>query len=161
MTIDVSIESGYGARRLYAYEYIKLYVVYNTHFSQDLGTNRGILTTVDERNDTFFGKILRLVAGTAIALPQLAFFLLGLIQLFAVWDEIHSVTHLWKFISFLLACIVTYMPIVGSICGFFGAKDVWGWSWWQAAVLYIGLPVLMLMISVVIAAIASSVNKSK
>jgi hypothetical protein len=70
--------------------------------------------------------------------PTVLFIVMGLVQLWAVSDEIHAVTHLPGFISMGLSFFLTYVPLVGSIIGFFGAKDVWGWEWWQAALLCFG-----------------------
>ncbi len=46
---------------------------------------------------------------------------------------------------------LSYTPLVGSLIGFFGAKDVWGWAWWQAAALYIGLPIFIIIFSILFA----------
>jgi hypothetical protein len=117
-----------------------------------------------KEKDAPIGETTRIIARVAVIFPLLMFVLMGLIQLFAVYAEIESVTHIWKIAALYLASIITYIPIIGNVCGFFGAKNVWDWPWRRAAALYIGLPVFMLLISVVISAIgrkASSVTKSK
>jgi hypothetical protein len=72
------------------------------------------------------------------AAPMVLFIVMGLVQLWAVSDEIHAVTHLPGFLSMGASLFLTYVPLIGSVIGFFGAKDVWGWEWWQAALLCFG-----------------------
>ncbi len=74
-------------------------------------------------------------------LPMILFLVFGLIQYTAISAQVQSFTHLNGWVSSGLAWLLTYFPLVGSIVGFFGAKDVWGWQWWQAALLYFGVPV--------------------
>lgn len=82
------------------------------------------------------------IASTMLGcLPMVLFLVFGLIQYSAISAQVQSVTHSNGWLSGALTWLLTYLPIVGSIVGFFGAKDVWGWQWWQAALLYFGMPV--------------------
>jgi hypothetical protein len=129
---------------------------------------RRLIATVDVFSDTptpregsFMDGMKRLFASLAMILPQLFFFVWGLAQLVAVYAQVHAFTHLPGFLSGIVALFLTYIPIVGSIIGFFGAKDVWGWEWWQVAMLYWGAPILLMIISIVVGAIGSAAERSR
>jgi hypothetical protein len=62
----------------------------------------------------------------------------GLVQLFATMDGLEHWLGLPGFLAGIGAFILAYIPIVGTIFGFIGAVDVWGWEWWQAALLFFG-----------------------
>ena len=91
-----------------------------------------------------------------VIIPPVLFFTMGLVQLAAIVAEVGAVIHTPVFISFLLGLLITYVPVVGSLVGFFGAKDVWLWPWWQAAILYLGWPVLVFAIFAIGAAVGSA-----
>lgn len=78
----------------------------------------------------------------------IAYGVVGLIQLFAIADGISYGIGIEGFFSFLLAFIVTYIPILGALCGIYGAVTVWDWGLLQAVLLFFWfIPVaLMLMI---------------
>lgn len=101
-------------------------------------------------------RLLEPIAPLIGALPMVVFFVAGLIQLWAVSDEIHAVTHLPGFLSMGASLFLTYVPLIGSIIGFFGAKDVWGWEWWQAALLSFGPFALVVVFSLIGAGIDST-----
>ncbi len=63
---------------------------------------------------------------------------LGLVQLFATVDGIAHWTGMSSFFAWIIALVVAYFPLVGTIAGFTGAVSVWGWEWWQAALLFFG-----------------------
>lgn len=64
---------------------------------------------------------------------------LGLLQLAAIMAQLQSFFGLPWFVAGPIGLILTYIPIVGSVVGFFGAKDVFGWEWWQAGLLFFGI----------------------
>jgi len=78
------------------------------------------------------------VAPVLAMLPGVLWLVYGLAQLAAVSAQISSFLHFNGFFSTFLALGLTYVPVVGGLIGFFGAKDVWGWVWWQAALLCFG-----------------------
>lgn len=87
-------------------------------------------------------RIWEPLAPIIMALPILLYFIAGLAQIGAVSAQIESFLGLPSFISTLGALFLTYIPVVGNIIGYFGAKDVWGWEWWQAALLCF-LPIVL------------------
>lgn len=63
---------------------------------------------------------------------------IGLVQLAAVMAGIHVWWGFSGFFSFIVAAIVAYIPILGSVVGMAGAMQAWDWEWWQAAGLFFG-----------------------
>lgn len=88
-------------------------------------------------------------------LPMILFFTMGVIQYWAIAAELQSAAHMSGWLSGIAAWILTYIPIVGSVVGFFGAKDAWGWQWWQAALLYFGMPIAFFGLAIGAAALGA------
>lgn len=74
------------------------------------------------------------------AFGQIAYFLVGLVQFFAVWAGITYFLGIDSFIgnafAFVLTLFVTYIPILGSAIGVYGATHVWDWSLMKSLVLF-------------------------
>lgn len=83
----------------------------------------------DKGNSYFQGLIVQLFFG-------IAYFVVGIVQLFAIADGVGFGLGVGSFISFFIAIFVTYIPLLGSILGLYGAVNVWDWSIWQALVLF-------------------------
>lgn len=84
----------------------------------------------------------------------IAYFIVGIVQFFAIIDGIKFAWGIGSFISFMLAGFLTYIPLVGSIFGIYGATHSWDWTIWQAGTLFFWyIPVLA------IAGIVSAVSK--
>lgn len=76
----------------------------------------------------------------------IAYFVVGFVQLFAVADGIGFALGIGSFFSFIIAGILTYIPLVGSVAGLYGAVNVWDWSIWQALLLFFWyIPVVLLV----------------
>jgi hypothetical protein len=73
------------------------------------------------------------LGGVFGCLLQIVGLVLGLFQLAAMMAQLES---LWGLNSWISAAIgvafLVFFPIVIPFFSFFGAKDVWGWDWWQA-----------------------------
>lgn len=67
---------------------------------------------------------------------QIAYFVMGIVQLFAAWDGFMYMLGVGAFVGGLLAFTLAYVPILGSIVGMYGAIKVWDWSFLQAFVLF-------------------------
>jgi putative Mn2+ efflux pump MntP len=80
---------------------------------------------------------------------------LGLLQLAAIMAQLESFLGWPWFVAGPVGIFLTYIPLVGSVVGFFGAKDVFGWEWWQAGLLFFGIGLL----SVIMAFASSSGNR--
>src|SRR5688572_24982236 len=72
----------------------------------------------------------------------------GVVQLFAIMDGLEHWLGLPGFIAGIGGLFLAYIPIVGTIVGFIGAIDVWGWEWWQAALLFFGSFAVCIVIAV-------------
>lgn len=66
----------------------------------------------------------------------IAYLVVGLIQFFAIQDGIAFATGMPSFVALVLAGLSTYIPVLGSILGVYGATNVWGWSLVQSLVLF-------------------------
>ena len=73
----------------------------------------------------------------------IGFLILGLVQFIAAMAGFGALMGSTPWIiQAVLALFVAYIPILGGICGMYGAISVWGWSWWQAILLFFGVPLL-------------------
>lgn len=76
----------------------------------------------------------------------IAYFVIGLVQLFAIVDGIDYAWGVGGFLGFIIAVFVTYVPFVGAGFGVYGAVNAWGWELLQALVLFFWfVPVLILI----------------
>lgn len=66
----------------------------------------------------------------------IAYFVMGFAQLFAIADGITGLTSIGGFFAFIIAAFLTYIPLLGAGLGVFGAVTEWGWSIWQAGLLF-------------------------
>jgi hypothetical protein len=83
--------------------------------------------------------------GLAGCLVALMWLIIGVLQFFAVAAQIQSVTDWGPAPSTLVAIPLAFVPVVGSVIAFFGAKDVWGWSDWLAALAFLAVPFISLL----------------
>jgi len=71
---------------------------------------------------------------------QIAYFVIGLVQLIAVWDGaeyfLGTDSFFGKMIAFFFALFVSYIPLLGSGLGVYGAVNVWDWSLTKSVVLF-------------------------
>lgn len=71
---------------------------------------------------------------------MLIFFVMGIVQWVATYDGLVHWIGLHWLLAGALSLFLAYLPLVGSIVGFFGALKIWGWEWWQAGLLFFGVP---------------------
>jgi hypothetical protein len=69
---------------------------------------------------------------------QIAYFLLGIVQLFATVDGIGVFLGVHGFFAWVIAMFLAWFPFVGTITGIYGAIEAWHWETWQAFTLFIG-----------------------
>jgi hypothetical protein len=65
---------------------------------------------------------------------QIAYFAIGLVQLFAVWDG--AAAFVGNFFGFFVGLFLTYIPLIGSALGVYGAVHVWQWTLLKAMLLF-------------------------
>jgi hypothetical protein len=63
---------------------------------------------------------------------------LGIVQWFAMVDGIAHWTGMSTFFAGVVSFFLAGIPLLGTILGFIGAIEVWGWAWWQAGLLFFG-----------------------
>jgi hypothetical protein len=66
----------------------------------------------------------------------IAFFAIGLVQLFAIADGISYGMGWGGFASFIAAAFTTYVPLLGSVLGVYGATHAWDWGILQSIALF-------------------------
>ena len=81
-----------------------------------------------------------------ITILRIGFWIISLIQLFAVLD------FFWLYLGWhwavawipaVLAIVIS--PLIAAICGIIAAISVWDWAWWQAVLLFFLAPVLAIL----------------
>ena len=76
----------------------------------------------------------------------LAYFAIGIAQLFAIMDGVNFATGIDGFFGFIIAACTTYIPLLGAGMGVYGAINVWEWSFLQAGMLFFWyVPVFILL----------------
>lgn len=83
--------------------------------------------------------------GAAGCLVILAWLTVGILQFFAASAQIDALLKLGPAPSAILGLFVAFTPVLGSIVAFFGAKDVWQWPTWGAALVFLVAPTLTLL----------------
>ena len=72
------------------------------------------------------------------AIFAVGYFAIGILQWFATIDGLEHWFGISGFFAFILSGFIAYIPLVGTIAGFKGAMDVWGWDFMEAALLFFG-----------------------
>jgi hypothetical protein len=78
----------------------------------------------------------------------IAYFLVGLFQFFAVWDGTKLAFSVSNFVGFIISCFLTYIPLVGSAFGVYGAHNVWEWGLVPSILLFFWYVPVYLAISI-------------
>lgn len=77
------------------------------------------------------------------AIGILGYIIIGFIQTGAMFAGFMD--SLGKIFGFILALILGQCPIIGGVMGIIGAVKAWEWPWWGAALLFFGIPILLLL----------------
>jgi hypothetical protein len=93
-------------------------------------------------------KIVSAVSGIFVLAFILAMIAYGLLGIGIAGDQVAALTGWGSVPSTMLASFsFLFLPPLGLLLCFFGAKDEWGWAWWQA--LLFTAPGLGLMVLVI------------
>ena len=65
----------------------------------------------------------------------IGYLVIGFVQFFAILDALEIYLD-WGVLNFVIAVPVTYIPILGSVLGVWGAMEAWGWTLIQALALF-------------------------
>jgi hypothetical protein len=82
---------------------------------------------------------------------RIAFFVIGIVQFFAVWAGAEYFLDVQSFVgkvfAFAVSLFLTYVPLVGSAVGVYGATNVWDWSLTKSIILFFWyVPVFILFL---------------
>ncbi|PVI79713.1 hypothetical protein C4867_16845 [Salmonella enterica subsp. enterica serovar Anatum] len=72
------------------------------------------------------------------------FFITSIIQLIAIENYFSGYLHWNDFISFIVAFILTWFPLIGGVFGILGAMHEWYWNVWQSTFLFMWTTLLCL-----------------
>ncbi len=88
------------------------------------------------------------------------YFVVGLVQFFAVYDFFSDVWGWWGFFSFIGAGILAYIPILGGVAGIYAAYNVWGWDliW---SILLFGWPLVLFAAAFAFVMVTEGLRKIK
>ncbi len=75
----------------------------------------------------------------------LAWIGLCLLQIFAVSDQVQSALAWPAALATFAGVILAFVPFLGNVIAFFGARDVWDWPTWTAALVFFAAPALTLL----------------
>ncbi len=85
--------------------------------------------------------------GTVNSLSKFGYIVMGFVQFAAIWS-LFSGHWGWHWLpAGMFALFLSYIPLIGSICGLAGAIMVWEWPWWLALLLFFWWPVLFLTLA--------------
>jgi hypothetical protein len=82
--------------------------------------------------------------GAAGCLLALLYVGIGVLQLFAVADQIQRVTDLGPVIATIGGLLLAFIPVVGGVIAYFGATDGWGWPNLVAGLVFFAFPISLL-----------------
>ena len=88
------------------------------------------------------------MAGIFGSIFPIAYFALGIVQWWATIDGLEYWFDISGFLAFLLSGFIAYIPFIGTIAGFKGAMDVWGWSFMEAGLLFFGPFIAIVVIAI-------------
>ena len=88
------------------------------------------------------------MAGIFGSIFSIAYFALGIVQWWATIDGLEYWFDISGFMAFLLSGFIAYIPLIGTIAGFKGAMDVWGWSFMEAGLLFFGPFIAIIVIAI-------------
>lgn len=87
------------------------------------------------------GDVLGKIAFWPVAI---LYFVAGCVQVLAVVDGLQYWIGMPEWLSWIGAFFLGYLPLVGSIIGYFGATEIWGWSTLASVALFFGWAIVLL-----------------
>jgi hypothetical protein len=81
-------------------------------------------------------KFGTMAGGGVTVTAFIAYMALGLFQMAAVIGGLEDWLVLHWLIALILAFPISYMPVIGTVLGVFGAHSAWGWSWGLSLALF-------------------------
>jgi hypothetical protein len=90
----------------------------------------------------------KILAGLG-GLGAVAYIGYGIICMLAVIDGIQVWFGVNIFFAVIISFFVAYMPLIGTVAGFIGAVDAWGWSYLQAGALFFGPAIFIFILAMI------------
>jgi hypothetical protein len=81
-------------------------------------------------------SLREVITGTLGVIFAISYFGIGLLQIGAVVSFFRDVLGWWLIPSLLLASVVGYLPVIGSLAGSYAAVTIWGWAWYIAVAVF-------------------------
>lgn len=97
----------------------------------------------EKSSESVFAAFKNVLTGSFAGLFYLGFLGVGLVQWAAIFDFFHEGWGWWYIPSLLIAGFVAYIPLIGSVLGFYAAYDIWEWSAFWSFLLFFWPLVLM------------------
>ena len=94
-------------------------------------------------------KAFALIAGA------LAYLALGIVQWCAEVDGFREVLHWPLFFCWVVSTFTAWIPVVGTAAGVWGAHAAWGWQWLPSLSLFLGIPLLFIVLVAALTGIAA------
>ncbi len=89
-----------------------------------------------EKRRRFIGGAMERFSGFLGLAAFILFMGVGLVQLAAIYSFLSDIWGWYGIFAGAVALALSYIPIIGSICGILAAHDIWHWPWWQAVLLF-------------------------
>lgn len=77
------------------------------------------------------------------------YFGIGIVQWFATMDGLEHWFGISGILAFILSVLIAYFPLAGTVSGFIGATNVWGWSNLEAGALFVGPFAVLIVVSLI------------
>ena len=65
---------------------------------------------------------------STILIIKILFLIIGIVNFFAIYDFFREYLSWWAIFSFIFALLISYIPIIGNVCGFFTMYNLWGYT---------------------------------
>lgn len=91
----------------------------------------------------------------ALTAGMIGYFGLGYVQWLAQIDGLKAVLHWPTFLCGCISMFTSWVPLLGTAAGVWGAHAGWGWSWLHSFELFLGVPLLFLLVIGVLTMIAA------
>jgi hypothetical protein len=118
---------------------------------QKIMQNKKTMTTNTPTNET--------ATNTAGCLFAAIYFGISTIQLFAIQAGIVTLWGWPEWAGYIVAFLLAYLPVVGTIIGIIGAIGAWNWSVLAAIALFAGPYILAILISGIASLFSSNSEK--
>lgn len=94
-------------------------------------------------------------------LAYLLYLAIALLQITATASGLQHLTGLWWLLCWFGALLVGWIPVIGTALGIYGAYVDWQWNFWLAVGLFFGIPLIVLLISMVVGTVSRALERRR